>query len=436
MPISLVLDFRAADLATRERFHLPAERVEELYAAARGPVRELVVLATCNRVEAYAAPESPTPEAAARALAEVAHRWAGDETRGRDLLRAAEHRRGLEAARHLVRVATGLESQVLGDAQVLGQVRRAYRGAADAGSVGPVLHRLFETALRAGKRVQTETPLVGGRSTVGGEAAALAVRRAGPLASKRVVVVGCGKTGEQAARGLAKLGAGEIVLVNRTPERARALAAEVGGRAAPFDTLHQELAQADVALVATGATTPTVRAASLGQARRAAATFGRPLLVLDLSMPRNVEPEAAGLAEVALLDLDDLRLPLAGAEAARRAAVPAAERIVEGELARFAAWHAEGAAREAVAPLRRALEEVCRRELAHAAAPDAAARVADRIVAKLLARPMSALRAASGRGESMEEAASLLRALFESEIGHAPRDIEHAPEPVRMREAS
>ncbi|HET7229893.1 MAG TPA: glutamyl-tRNA reductase [Longimicrobium sp.] len=414
MPVSLVLDFRGADLPTRERFHLPEERVAELYAGSRdGAVREMVLLSTCNRLEVYGAPGEQGPDAVARAVAEIARRWTGDEARSRELLRTATHRSGADAARHLVRVAAGLESQVLGDAQVLGQVRAAYASAREAGTVGPVLHRLFETALRVGKRVQTETRLVGGRSSVGAEAAELTARHAGPPAERRIVVVGCGKTGEQAARRLAKLGARDLVLVNRTPERAIHLAGEVWGRPARWEQMHQELARADVAIVATGADLATVRAASLGFCRRQAGTFGRPLLLVDLSVPRNVEPEAAGLPGVTLMDMDALRGPLAQAEAARRAAIPAAERIADEELARFAAWLAEGAAREAVAPLREALEEVCRRELAFATGPDSAQALTSRIVAKLLARPMSSLRAATARGEELTVVTEMLRHLFD-----------------------
>lgn len=411
MPVSLVLDFRAADLRTRERFHLGDDRAAALYAGPR-PSPELVVVTTCNRVEMYGVAEARTPDAAGRAAAGLARLWTGGAERAsRDLLRAAAVRSGPDAVRHLLRVASGLESQVLGDAQILGQVRRAYRAAADAGAAGAVLHRLFETALRTGKRVAAETGLAAARSSVGTEAAVVAARRLGSLAGRRCVVVGCGKTGEQAARRLAKLGAGEVVVVNRSPERAHALAAEVGGRAAPWETLHQELARADVGVAATGAEVPPVRAASLAHCRRAAGAEA-PLLLLDIAMPRNVEPEAAGLAGVSLLDLDALRVPLATAEETRRAAVPAAERIVDDEAARFAAWHRETAARRAVEPLRAALAEVCRRELAHAAAPASAARAAERIVAKLLARPMSALRAATARGGEVDEAEALLRALF------------------------
>ena len=204
MPVSLVLDFRTADLRTRERFHLGDDGAAHLYAQPR-PGAELVVLSTCNRVEVYGT--SACRAEPARIANELARMWTAGRPRDtRDLLRAASVRSGPDAARHLLRVASGLESQVLGDAQVLGQVRRAYRAASETGSAGPILHRLFETALRTGKRVAAETSLAAARNSVGTEAAVLAARRLGSLAGKRCVLVGCGKTGEQAARRLLKLG--------------------------------------------------------------------------------------------------------------------------------------------------------------------------------------------------------------------------------------
>lgn len=413
MPLAIVLDFHTADLRTRERFYPGGERVAAILGGPRtAAVHEVVLVATCNRLELYGAPspgDAPDPRVRA---AEMATRWMGSERAGRELLEAATVHTGADAARHLLRVSAGLESQVLGDAQVLGQIRRAFRDAVDAGAAGPVLHRLFETALRAGKRVAAETALTASRSTVGAEAAAVAARRAGPLAERRCVVVGCGKTGEQAARRLAKLGAGELVLVNRSPARAAALAIELRARAAPWETLHQEVARADVAVVVTGAELPPVRAGSLAFCRAGAGTEGRPLLVLDLSVPRNVEPETAGLAGITVLDMDSLRPPLAAAEEARRVATPAAERIVHDEVGRFVTWRRESAARAAVEPLRAVLEEVCRRELSFAAGPDAAAVAAERIVARVLARPMSALRAAGHDRDVLREAAALLESLF------------------------
>jgi glutamyl-tRNA reductase len=413
MLISLALDFRRANLDTRERFHLSEERVTELYAAPRrSPVRELALVSTCNRVELYGWTEGAEAVVVYRAMSDLASRWMACERRADELIGTAVHRVGSPAARHLMRVTSGLESQVLGDAQILGQVRRAYRRAEVAGALGPGLHRLFGGALRAAKRVQSETGLVAHRRSIGSEAAAIAGRRSGPLGQRRCVVIGCGKTGEAAARHLVQHGAVDIVLVNRTLDRASDLATELWGRSAGFDTLHRELAQADIAIVATSAERPVVRAASLRFCREHAGTADRPLIVFDLSMPRNVEPEVAGLPQVVLVDLDALHPPMALAEAERHEAVPAAQQIVEEELARYCAWESNAPARDAIQPLHHLLEQLCRREIEFAAGPDVAERTARRIASKLLAHPMQAMRSAHARGESLDRYTEALRQLF------------------------
>jgi glutamyl-tRNA reductase len=416
MLISVSLDFRHAPLRTRERFHLSDARVAGLFNAPRDQrVKELALVSTCNRLELYAWTDAADASELAAASDELVRRWAGDDHHHlRELEELVLRRTGEEAASHLIRVASGLESQILGDVQILGQVRRAYQQAVEAGAVGTGLHRLFSVALHAAKRVQHETGLAGGRHSVGAEAAALAARRQGPLMKRRCVIIGCGKTGERAARQLVKLGAADIVLMNRSSDRAEALAKDLWGRAAPFDRLHRELARADVAIIATSADRPPVRAASLRFCRESAGTQDRPLVLIDLSVPRNVEPEVAGLPGVELLDLDALHPPLAQAEALRRAAVPQAEIIVTEELAAFMVWVRAEAAREALRPLREALNEVCRRELAFAGAKAGADldRAAERIVAKLMARPMTVLRTATARGESVDRVTDTFKTLF------------------------
>lgn len=416
MLISIALDFRRAAIKTRERFHLTDEQVERLIHAPRSNlVRELALVSTCNRLELYAWSGAQDAAEEEAAYQELADRWADfDLERARELDSLALRRGGEDAARHLMRVASGLESMVLGDVQIIGQVRRAYRQADAGGAVGTGLHRLFSVALRAAKRVQHETGLIGGKHSVGTEAAALAARRHGPLQKRRCVVVGCGKTGERAARHLVKLGAADLVLINRSPERAEQLAKELWGRAAKWDSLHRELARADVAIVATSADQPPVRAGSLRFCREMAGTREHQLLVLDLSLPRNVEPEVAGLPGLTLVDLDTLHPRLEEAEALRQASVPDAEVIVEHELAELMAWIRAEAAREALRPLREALDEVCRRELAYAGARAGTDldHTAERIVAKLMARPMTILRGATERGESVDSVSATLRELF------------------------
>lgn len=411
MLISLSLDFRTADLATREKYHLVAEDLGRLAAEPLGdPIGELALISTCNRVEVLAVGRLGAAEPAV--WQDLARRWMPTAAGARQLLRVAVRRRGREVVGHLFRIAAGLESQVLGDSQVLGQVRAAYRLATEHGTLGPTLHRLFDRALRTGKRVHHETGLTAGRVSVGAEAAHLAARRLAPLALRRCLVVGCGKTGERAARQLVKLGAADIVLINRTPSRALALAKDIWGRAAPMDSLHRQAAEADLVIVATGADRPILRADALAFCREQARTRDQPLLLIDLSVPRNIDPEVTDLAQVTLVDMDALHPPLEAAAAAREASVPGAEAVVASEIDEFAVWLDTAPGRSALQPLREILQDLCYREVAFAAGKTAADQAADRIVAKLLARPMIALRAASKRGEPMDDLVDAMRRLF------------------------
>ncbi|HYW31154.1 MAG TPA: glutamyl-tRNA reductase [Gemmatimonas sp.] len=423
MLISIAIDFRHADVATRERFHLSEERLTQLYRVARSEVvTEAALIATCNRTELYAWIDSEDPVVVERSVHTLARRWMRTRADGDQLLQIATRRMGEEAARHVIRIASGLESQVLGDGQILGQLRAAYKSASRGHSAGPVLHRLFETALRTGKRVQTETSLSAGRNSVGAEAAATAAKRFGHLDGARCVIVGAGKTGTRAAKQLHKLGARDLVIVNRTFERAQELAGFVGGRAAPMETVHVEAAMADVVIVATGSEHHVIQHDALLRARDACAASGFALLLLDLGVPRNIDPRTAMQPGVTLIDLDTLHQPIHQAEEMRRDAVPHAETVVEQEIHAFMEWMANMPARDAIRPLRTALEDVARREVAFAAGNDKVAeRTASRIVAKLLAGPMAALRRAVQRGEPLDAQAMMLLEMFAPTPHIAPR---------------
>lgn len=416
MLICLGLDFRNADIRTRERFLPSEDRIRVIRAGPPpAPLREAALLPTCNRIELYAWTEGPASAAGARAASRAAARlWMGDLAGSRALLETATLRMDDEAVDHLLRVCAGLESQVLGDIHILGQVRRAFREAMDSGTLGSHLHRLFETALRCGKAVRRDTSLMAGRSSVGSEAARLLLSRIAG-ARGRLVVVGTGKIGSHAARVLAEAGHRELVLVNRTPSRAEALAAALGGsriRVAPLDRLHDELAEADGVLVASGAPSAVVDAPSLHAARANAGAVGHSLVLVDASMPRNVDHRCGSLPGVTLLDLDALDPGAAAVERARQAAIPEAEAVVSEHRADFQRWRSEAAAREALRPLREMLSDLCLREVGYAAGDDVAGRATSRIVARLLAGPMTVLREASERGESVTEVAEALRVLF------------------------
>ncbi len=434
MLISIAVDFRRADVATREQFHLSEERLTQLYQTARSEVvTEAALIATCNRTELYAWVESEDIHEVDKAIQLLARRWMRTRAHGDQLLRTATRRYGEDAARHVVRIASGLESAVLGDGQILGQLRSAYKRAMESGMTGPVLHRLFETALRAGKRVQTETSLLSGRHSIGAEAASIAHNRFGSLGNARCLVVGCGKTGERTARQLIKLGARDVVLMNRSLPRAQLLGEALDARVALYDTMHVEAAMADVVIVATASEVPVLHADVLRSTREATGTANFPLLLMDLSMPRNIDPAVLQLPGVALVDLDTLHTPVLAAEEQRRNAVPDAERVCDDELNDFLDWVATMPARDAIKPLADALAEVARREVAFAAGDDAVAeRTATRIVAKLLARPMAALRRAAQRGEPIDAHTMMLLEMFAPARPMEPR----ASTPRRTRGAT
>jgi len=415
MLICLAVDYRTADVATRERFHVAEQRLGEMYGALLGGgVGELALVSTCNRTELYVWTQTSGQEALEVAVEHLTSVWMPELEQRHALCGLLNVRIGDDVGRHLLRLAAGLESQVLGDGQILGQVRSSYRTACEMNTVGPMLHRLFEIALRTGRRVQSDTNLSTGRNSVGAEAAAVALHRFGSLQHARCLVVGCGKTGTRAARQLAKLGAVDIVLMNRTIERAQELAESLRGRVAPIESLHLEAAFADVVIVATGAATHTLIADQLHSARVTVGYDHAPVLLLDLAMPRNVDPQAGGIPGVTLVDLDSLHRPIVAAETARRSAVPDAERIVDHEMRWLRHWLATGAARLAIRSLHDALVDLCRKEVAFVAGDNVAERTAERIVAKLLARPMNVFSDAIARGENVDDLAVHLDQLFAS----------------------
>lgn len=413
MLIALGVDFRHADVRTRERF-LPSPDRGRLAASelGSGPLREIAFLPTCNRVELYA--WSPDARDRATALKAMARCWTGDRKLAAELLRVGTVRHDADAALHLLRVAGGLESQVLGDIHILGQVRRAFREAAAAGTLGPHLHRLFETALRCGKGVKRDTSLMAGSSSVGSEAARFLLSRMTDGRRPRIAVLGTGKIGTHAARTMDREGSASIVLLNRTRTRAEELATSLDGavQVGDFARLHAVLAEVDGVIVATGAPTPILDAPRLHAARAEGGTAGHPLVILDASMPRNTDPRCGQIPGVALLDLDDLGPGIAARMAARQGAVPEAEAVVREHLADFQSWCSDAEAREALRPLRDALVELCEREVGFHAGPEVAQRASGRIVAKLLAGPMSTLRSASRRGEPVDSYAQAVRLLF------------------------
>ncbi len=332
-----------APLEVRERLFLADGHAAELATELASDGSEAVVLSTCNRTEVYL--------------------FGGDAEHAREEL---ERRSGLElgdvlatweesdAVEHLFRVSAGLDSLVPGEAQILGQVRQAYDAALTAGATGPLLNRLFEEALHAGKRVRTEARLAELPGSVAASAVELADRTLGGLERRRALLFGAGKMSELAAVDLKARGA-EVVVSSRTLESAEELAGRVGGRAAAFDAVAVELTDADLVLSATRCPYPILHAEAV-QPRT------KPLVLVDVAVPRDLDPAIDELEGCTLFDIDALGEGLVG----REEDVREAEEIVAQEAARFAEWRRSRGAAGAIRDLRRRAETIRAEELARA----------------------------------------------------------------------
>lgn len=294
---------------------------------ATGLAREGVLVSTCNRVEVYAVPGSGDAGAAGR-LRDWVARERGLSPGEAALLRVRE---GKAAAAHVFRVAAGLESMVLGETEILGQLKRAYEAARACGTTGPVLNRVFQRAFAAAKQARTETGIQRGNTSVASVAVELAARIFKGLEGRRVLVLGAGEAGEATARALVSRGAQGILVANRSFERAQALAAELGGRAIRFDALEAEFDAVDVVISTTAAPHHVLGVARLG--RLLDARPSRPLLLVDLAVPRDIDPEVRRLPGVHLFDMDDVQAVVEAQVERRRGEAARCEEMVEVHVA-------------------------------------------------------------------------------------------------------
>ena len=314
----------------RERIAVPTAELPLRLADLRAGLPEIAVLSTCNRTEIYAA--GPSLSVLDARLAEAwAHLLADRSTV--DVAEGLYRYAGVDAARHLMRVAAGLDAAALGETQVLGQVRSAYQAAQAAGTAGKTLHALFRAALAAGKRVHRETALSKSAVSHGSAAVELARKIFGDLNGRTALVVGAGETAALAAAHLHSAGVGDLVVTSRTLERAEALAARCGGRAVPLRDLGEALGRADIIVSATSADGYIFTAERVRAARA-----GAPLLLVDMAVPRDIDPAAGKLPGVFLYNIDDLRDVVAANLKARAREAQRAERVVAEEAAAFGEW--------------------------------------------------------------------------------------------------
>jgi glutamyl-tRNA reductase len=325
---------KTAPLALRERVALPEGRAERFLCelAEHPEIREAVVLSTCNRTELYVVVRDPV-EAETTVLGMLA-RQAG--MRPTELIDGIYSHRNCDAARHLYRVTGGLESMIVGEAEVQGQVKRAYEAALAARTTGPLTNKLFRAALATGKRVRTDTAIGAGGVSVASVAVEAARGALGELGSRHVVIIGAGETAEMTARALSEQGVSTMFVANRRRDRAIALAQRFGGSTIAFDALPQELERADIVVASTASPHAIVGADEL--ALVTSARGGRPLLLLDLAVPRDIDPDCAALPGVTLVDVDGLQAQVARTHSERRIEARRAEGIVEEEIQAFAGW--------------------------------------------------------------------------------------------------
>jgi glutamyl-tRNA reductase len=352
--ITMGVSYKTAPVELRERLSLTDARIPEVLQELQGhpSVQEAVVISTCNRMEVSVVVDEPV--AAETAVIGLLTRM-GD-LRPTELAEVMYAPRNCDAARHLFRVTSGLESMVIGEAEVQGQVKRAYEHALAAGTTGPLTNRLFTAALQAGKRVRTETAIGAGRASVASVAVALAEDALGELRSRNVVIIGAGDTSELVARALHERGVATFLVANRRADRARALADRFGGTVASFDELPGLLERADIVLASTSSPHPIVGVEELELVM--AERNGRPLLLVDIAVPRDIDPACGSLEGVILRDIDDLEAVVQRTASGREAESGRAEEIVEAEIMRFAEWLGTLAVRPTIAALREHATEI------------------------------------------------------------------------------
>lgn len=337
------LSHRTAAVDVRERFAIAPGALPAATARLRGVpgVAEAVVLSTCNRVEFYAAVEAPVGSTGVRRRAgEVFREYFAAEAHGgagRDGLDCFYQHEGPGSVEHLFRVVSGLDSMVVGETEIAGQVKDAYGAASAQGVTGRVLNRLFQRAFRVAKEVRTQTGVGRGAVSVGSVAVDLAERLFGDLGDRKTLILGAGDTGERVARSLRSRGARSIFVSNRSFERAAALATELDGEAIRFERWERAAADADILIASTAAPHAVVTRAQVAPLMDLRAA-DRPLFIIDLAVPRDVEPAVNELEGVYLYDIDSLEAIARQARAVREQELAVGERLIAGHVAEWTDW--------------------------------------------------------------------------------------------------
>jgi len=402
------LSHHTAPVDVRERLLLPDDRQTELLQAMAQAPAEALLISTCNRVELYVVgPATDLHERTRTALTGAA---------GNDLAPYLYSHQGDAAVLHLFRVAASLDSMVLGEPQILGQVKDAFEQAQRLGAARGELARICAAAFGSAKRVRTETELGRAATSMASAAVEMARHIFDGLAGKTVLLIGAGEMAELAGKHLVSAGASKVLVANRTFERGEALAASLGGQAVPFDRLEESLVLADIVVCTTASPAPVITREKVGAVLRP--RKHRPLALVDLAVPRDVEPEVQTLDGVYAFDVDDIQRVINQNQAARSAAASRAEVLVAEEVARYIRQRTVREQVPVLAQLRARAEQIRRSELERAIANLASplspeqARVIEAmtsaIVNKMLHQPTARLRAVQTGDSELADAAAEL----------------------------
>jgi len=394
------MNHRTAPIEVRERVAFNDEEVRKILARARheDTLGEVLLLSTCNRTEFYGLSND-------NGAAEMYIRNILSQQKQVDLSAHPGYAYTLsdvESARHLLRVATGLDSMLLGEPQILGQVKQAHQLSVEAGACGLVLNRLLHAAVAAGKRVRTETELGSGAVSVASAAAELAGKIFEDLSTRSVLLIGAGEMSELTARHMLDKGAANLTIANRTFSKAMELATQMNGLALPLDRVAESLACVDIVISSTGSTEPIINQTQMKKI--ISQRSGRPIYIIDIAVPRDFDPEIARLDGVFLHDLDAMKLLVDKNLEERRSEIPLAEVIVEQELEKFLVWRRSLAATPAIKQLREGLEAIRRQEVARYGGRfcnkdrEELDRLTESIMKKVLHPAMDRIRSWSGAG--------------------------------------
>ncbi len=418
---SIGLNHSTTPIALREKMAFSEEQVRAALARlscghvnVASDIAELVIISTCNRIELYAVSSHPV-------FGELEMFFA--ESKGISRLELHPHLyrySDIKAAAHLFDVAAGLDSLVIGEPQILGQITRSLELARGQNAAGPVLNRLFQAAIHAGKRARTETAIARNPASVSSLAASVAEKAIGEIKTASVVILGAGEMAELTVEALRKRGVEKIRVINRTLERAQMLASRWGADSATFESLEKSLAECDILISSTGAPHTLVSAEMVRAAHRT-----RPLVLIDIAVPRDIDPDCADLPNVRLFDMDNLNAQLEHSLAEREAQVPQVRAILAEELDEFGAYLQSLEMLPLIAGLRQQAESIRQAELektlrrlpdlteAERARIDA---LTQALVKKLLEKPTRRLHAEAAHPHAPEYAA-VARTLFGLEDG-------------------